>query len=300
MADVNDKVSNLRVVVYKKAEIRNITVKNGDNKGQQLDILTFRCYHPTLVDPVNNLWDSIWYQVNCFLPESLYLTNFIQDHMVLYVSGQLKVNNYVARDGSSREGLTIVATKINLDLLQAGVTGIAYNYLAAPRAVTANQAAPNVATNGQYYQAPQSHMQQPQGQFYQAPQGQMPQLQPVEPIVLPRNYQGPLPYGVHIVYADPVPEQSTSTPAPAASASVATPAPAPAPKGAALPSESASAPVSVPAQSPASEVEAKPVTQERKPKKKASKANAAVNQEQDPLKTQVLPGSETDEEEICF
>lgn len=128
MSDSTEKVSNLRVVVHKNAEKRKITVKSGENEGQQVEILTFRCYHPKLLDAASNTWDSTWYQVSCYQEESFYLADLIKDHLVLYVSGNLKRSSYLDKNGNNQEGFTIIANKISLDLLQSGVSGFTYKY----------------------------------------------------------------------------------------------------------------------------------------------------------------------------
>ena len=124
-SDETKTVNGLRLMVYGTASVKEIVPKSGENQGKKLSLLTFRAFHPE--NPASKQSDdssannSKWYSVESFNERALVLDKVLQDGMVLYVSGRLKEQSYTAKDGTVKQGLTIVAYQIGLDLLQNGL-----------------------------------------------------------------------------------------------------------------------------------------------------------------------------------
>lgn len=122
-------VSDLRMIVYGDPVVKTIIPKYGDSKGKEVSLLSFRAFHPVTKEDSNGdkTHDSTWYTVDCFQESALYLKEHLKDGMVLHVSGVLKEHKYKGKDGDEREALSVTAYKLNLDLLQKGLSAFAFN-----------------------------------------------------------------------------------------------------------------------------------------------------------------------------
>lgn len=126
-ADSDGAVLALRLIVYGSAQTKTIVPKRGESQGKEIELLTFRAFHPMAnKDGDGQSPSSIWLNVDCFSAQALPLATLLQDGMVLFASGMLKEHSYTAKDGSSKQSISLTAYQLSLDLLQRGLNSFSY------------------------------------------------------------------------------------------------------------------------------------------------------------------------------
>lgn len=126
-ADSDAAVLALRLIVYGTAQVKTIVPKRGESQGKEIQLLTFRAFHPMGgKEGEGQSPASIWLNVDCFNAQALALAPLLQDGMVLYASGVLKEHSYTAKDGSSKQSISLTAYQLALDLLQRGLSSFSY------------------------------------------------------------------------------------------------------------------------------------------------------------------------------
>ena len=126
-ADSDSAVLALRLIVYGSAQVKTIVPKRGESQGKEIQLLTFRAFHPIgTKDGEGQAPSPVWLNVDCFNAQALPLATLLQDGMVLYASGVLKEHSYTAKDGSSKQSISLTAYQLSLDLLQRGLNSFSY------------------------------------------------------------------------------------------------------------------------------------------------------------------------------